>query len=175
MNAFIRTVTALSRFFAGLAAAMVATSLVLVCQMAVMEYIRGVPAPWPSEVVSYLMMGVVFLGTPYVFATGGHVALGVFLPRPGTAAGRFRRAAVAAISLGFAVTFAVMGSVLMAASVSENWQADDLGWMALWIPYLSFPLGAALLVLQCLAELAAVALGIETDPGAAGGASGFPD
>jgi TRAP-type C4-dicarboxylate transport system permease small subunit len=175
MNAFIRTVTALSRFFAGLAAAMVATSLVLVCQMAVMEFVMSVPAPWPSEIVSYLMMGVAFLGTPYVFATGGHVAIGAFARRPGTAAGRVRGMVVAAISLGFAVAFAVMGSVLMAASVSENWRADDVAWMALWIPYLSFPLGAALLVLQCLAELAAIATGHKTDPADAADAAGFPD
>jgi len=48
-------------------------------------------------------------------------------------------------------------------------------WMALWIPYLSFPLGAALLALQCLAELAAIVSGRESTAGDAADAAGFPD
>ncbi|HLF59448.1 MAG TPA: TRAP transporter small permease subunit [Alphaproteobacteria bacterium] len=171
MNALIRTVTAISRFFAGIAAAMVATSLVLVCQMVVMEYALGVPAPWPSEIVSYLMMGVAFFGTPYVFATGGHVAIGLFTHRPG----RIRGAIVVLVSLGFAMAFTVTGVALLAKAVSEGWKADDAAWMALWIPYLSFPLGAALLALQCLAELAAIVSGRESTAGDAADAAGFPD
>jgi len=174
MIAFIRTVTALSRFFAGIAAAMVATSLLLVCQMVVMEYVLGIPAPWPSEIVSYLMMGVAFLGTPYVFATGGHVAIGLFAGHSNAPAGRARAALVALVSFCFAVMFTLAGVALLVEAVRQGWRADETAAIALWIPYLSFPLGAALLALQCLAELAAIASGRESGAGEAADA-GFPD
>lgn len=174
MTAIIRIATTLSRFFAGIAAAMVVTSLLLVCQMVVMEYVLGVPAPWPSELVSYLLMGVAFLGTPYVFATGGHVGIGPLMHRSASPAGRIRGALIALVSLFFAVALTVMGIALLAKAVREGWRADDANWVALWIPYLTLPLGSALLVLQCVAQLAAAATG-ESEAGAPEADTEFPD
>lgn len=159
MTAIIRIVTALSRFFGGVAAAMVVTSLVLVCQMVVMEYVLAVPAPWPSEIVSYLMMGVAFLGTPYVFATGGHVGIGSLAHRLASPGGRIRGALSAFMSLVFAAGMTAMGIAVLAKAVREGWQADDAAWVALWIPYLTLPLGSALLALQCIVQLLAVVSG----------------
>lgn len=175
MTVFIRTITALSRFFGGLAAAMIAVSLVLVCQMVVMEFWFGVPPPWPSEIVSYLMMGVAFLGTPYVFATGGQVAIGHYGRPTARFSSRARRAVVALASLVFALMFALAGVTLLSEAVREGWRADDAAWMALWIPYLSLPLGAALLALQCLAELAAIVSGDTGYESDEADDNGFPD
>lgn len=159
MTAVIRIVTAVSRFFGVAAAAMVVTSLALVGQMVVMEYLLGVPAPWPSEIVSYLMMGVAFLGTPHVFAIAGHVGFAPLMPRSASVSGRIRGALIAVASLVFAAAMTAMGIVLLAKAVGEGWQADDAAWVALWIPYLTLPLGSALLVLQCAAQLIAAVTG----------------
>ena len=175
MTGFVRSITALSRFFGGIAAAMVATSLVLVCQMVVMEYALDLPTPWPSEVASYLMMGVTFLGTPYVFASGGHVAIGLFSGHSPAPRSRLRRAAVALASLVFALGFTVTGMAVLLKAVREGWQMDDIAGVALWIPYLTFPLGAGLLALQCLAELIAIVTGHMEDETEAADAASFPD
>ena len=174
MTAIIGIVTALSRFFGGVAAAMVVTSLVLVCQMVVMEYVLGVPAPLPSEIVSYLMMGVAFLGTPYVFATGGHVGIGFLAQRSASPGGRIRGGLAALMSLVFAAAMTAMGIALLAKAVREGWQADDTAWVALWIPYLTLPLGSALLALQCIVQLLAVISG-EVVAGAPEADPDFPD
>jgi TRAP-type C4-dicarboxylate transport system permease small subunit len=175
MTGFVRSITALSRFFGGIAAVMVVVSLVLVCQMVVMEFVLGVPSPWPSEIVSYLIMGVTFLGTPYVFASGGHVAIGLFSGHSRAPRSRLRRAVVSLISLGFALGFTATGIAVLTKAVSEGWQADDPAWIALWIPYLTFPLGAALLSLQCVAELAAILTGHPESETEAADAAMFPD
>ncbi len=175
MAEIIRWIGALSRFFAGIAAAMLVISVALVCQMAVMEYWVGVPAPWLSDVVSYLMIGITFLGTPYVFATGGHVTVDFYGRPPGSSIGRLRRALAALISGVFAVAFTIASAALLFEALHQGWRGDDSGWMALWIPYLTLPIGTGLLSLQCLAEVVAAASG-ETDLGEeAADAAGFPD
>ena len=179
MSVFVHTITALSRFFGGVAAAMVVTSLVLVGDMAVMEFAYGVPAPWPSEVVSYLVISVIFLGTPYVFATGRHVSFALPARRANSALGRLQHALTAILSFGFAALLFILGLALIAEAAHEGWHSDDVAWMALWIPYLSLPVGATLLALQCLAEVMVAVSGADSDssPDAAGGmdAEGFPD
>ena len=174
MTSIIRIVTAVSRFFGGVAAAMVVTSLALVCQMVVMEYVLGVPAPWPSEIVSYLMMGVAFLGTPYVFATGGHVGIGSLAHRSTGPGGRIRGTVSAFVSLAFAAGMTMMGIAVLAKAVREGWQADDAAWVALWIPYLTLPLGSGLLMLQCIVQVLAVVSG-EDATIAPGADPEFPD
>jgi TRAP-type C4-dicarboxylate transport system permease small subunit len=179
MAVFVHTITALSRFFGGVAAAMVVTSLVLVGDMAVMEFAYGIPAPWPSEIVSYLVISVIFLGTPYVFATGRHVSFALPSRRANSALGRMQHALTAILSFGFAALLFILGLALIAEAAHEGWHSDDVAWMALWIPYLSLPLGATLLALQCLAEVMVAVSGTDGDssPDAVGAmdAEGFPD
>jgi len=178
MAVFVHTITALSRFFGGIAAAMVVTSLVLVGDMAVQEFALGVPPPWPSEIVSYFMISVIFLGTPYVFATGRHVSFALPARRGKSALGRTQHALAALLSFGFAALLFILGLALIAEAAHEGWHSDDVAWMALWIPYLSLPLGATLLALQCLAEvIVSISGGGDLVPDSIGAidAGGFPD
>lgn len=174
MTVFVHTITALSRFFGGVAAAMVVTSLALVCDMVVMQYALGVPAPWPSEIVSYLIIGMTFLGTPYVFAVGRQISFALPARRVPGRFGTIARAIVALLSLAFAGLLFIVGLALLAEAAHEGWRSDDVAWIALWIPYLSLPLGAALLALECLAELAATISAQDTG-GESVDAEGFAD
>ena len=175
MSAFVRFITALSRFFGGIAMALVALSLFLVCQNAVMDFGFGIPAQVPPELVAYLMMGVTFLGAPYVFASGGHIAVDLFTGPRHARAGRLRRGISLLLSLIFAAGFTAAGIALLLEALQGGWRGDEAAWLALWIPYLTLPLGAGLLTLQCLAGLAGLLSGEAAADVSAADITGFPD
>lgn len=174
MSALVSIITSLSRFFGGVAMALVALSLFFVCQEAVMKYGLGVPAPVSADIVVYLMMGVTFLGAPYVFATGGHIAVDLYAGPQHRGASRGRRAVSLLLSLLFAGAFTAAGVALLLETLRQGWRLDQAAWVALWIPYLTLPLGAGLLTLQCLAEIVALLSGGQVPEEPADGA-GFPD
>lgn len=175
MSALVVSVTALSRFFGGIAMALVVLNVFLVCQSAVMNYGFGVPAPVPPEIVAYLMMGVTFLGAPYVFATGGHIAVDLFAGQRHARASRLRRGVSLLLSLLFAGALTAAGVALLLEAVRGGWRGDEAAWLALWIPYLTLPLGGGLLMLQCLAEFAALLSGQTSAGDDAADTTGFPD
>ena len=159
MLPLVRFITALSRFFGGVAAALMVLILILVCQMAVMKYGLNMLVPWPPEIVAYLMMGVTFLGAPYVFAAGGHIAVDLFAGPRDPRTGRMRRTIATALSFVFAGGLTAAGIALLQEASAEGWRSDSAVWVALWVPYLTMPVGAALLTLQCVAEFAALISG----------------
>jgi len=175
MSALVRLITALSRFFGGVAMALVVLILVLVCEMAVMEYGLNIPAPWPPEIVSYLMMGVTFLGAPYVFAAGGHIAVDLFAGPQDPLSSRLRRIVATFLSFLFAGAFTAAGIALLREASMEGWRGDEAAWVALWVPYLTLPLGAGLLTLQCAAEFAALISGKDSAGERPADAGSFPD
>ena len=175
MSALVRFITALSRFFAGVAMALMALILVLVCEMAVMEYGFDLPPAWPPEIVSYLMMGVTFLGAPYVFAAGGHIAVDLFAGPQDPLSSRLRRMTATALSFVFAGGFTAAGIALLLEASTQGWRVDEAAWVALWVPYLTLPLGAAVLTLQCAAEFAALVMGKDSAGERPADAGGFPD
>jgi TRAP-type C4-dicarboxylate transport system permease small subunit len=176
MPILIRLITTLSRFLGGVSAALIAASLVLVCVVAVMRFGFGDPAPWPADIVTYLMMGLTFLGAPYVMSVHGHVTLVVMQKRAGHR-GRVALSVLAALlSLVFAVLVAWAGERLLTTAVREGWRDDNGLGLALWIPYLSLPVGSALLALQCLVEVLARMGGIDREASEQPiGSPSFPD
>jgi len=73
VTAFIRLVTALSRLCGVLAALMVLTSVLVVCQMVVTRYGLRASTTWQTEFVTYLLIAATLIGSPYVLLTRGHV------------------------------------------------------------------------------------------------------
>jgi TRAP-type C4-dicarboxylate transport system permease small subunit len=176
MATLIRLITNLSRFLGGVSAALIAVSLILVCQVAVMRFGFGDPAPWPTDVVTYLMMGLTFLGAPYVQSVRGHVTLIVMQKQAGHG-GRVALSVVAALfSLVFALLVAWAGVRLLGTAVREGWRDDNGLGLALWIPYLALPVGSALLALQCLVEVLERMAGVDREASEQPiGSPSFPD
>ncbi|MGB8275863.1 MAG: TRAP transporter small permease [Alphaproteobacteria bacterium] len=176
MATFIRLITSLSRFLGGVAAALVAASLVLVCMMVVMRIGLGEPAPWPADIVTYLMMGLTFLGAPYVMSVHGHVTLSVMQKRGGHRWRVVLSVLAALVSGAFALAVTWAGARLIDVAVGEGWRADATFGLALWIPYLSLPVGSFLLALQCLAEILARVGAVEAAESEEPiGSANFPD
>lgn len=157
MERLARLVEALCRL-AGLAAmALIVVAVGVICQLLVVRHGLGRSAIWQNEFVTFALVAATFLGAPYVLLHRAHVAVDLVPMLLGAEARR--RLALLANGLGL-----VFCLVVFLTSLGWWWEAWSEGyrtssmWRArLWIPYLSLPVGALLLTLQCLVELWAVA------------------
>lgn len=153
MTVLIHLITALSKFCGGVAAALVLAVLFLVCDIVVLRYLVGLPVTWQAELVTYLMIALTFIASPYVLVTRGHVNMDV-LPRALGRAGRIVLGVLAAvISMGFCLGIAWASLGLLREAVSEGWRSDMVWGIGLWIPYVALPVGIGLLALQYLADI----------------------
>ena len=159
MTWFIRGVAGLSTIAGVIAAAMVLVGVVVVCHMVFVRYVLGVSTIWQTELVTYLLIGAVFVGSPYGLLTNGHVFVDL-LPR---FAGR-------RVRLGLAILAAAIVLVLVAVlfwlsvdlwreAYAGGWRSETVWAVPLWIPYAAMPIGLGLLALQGLADIAALARG----------------
>ncbi|WP_273361587.1 TRAP transporter small permease [Simplicispira suum] len=142
-----------SRLFGVVAAAMILVSVVVVCQMVFVRAVLHESTIWQTEFVMYLLVAAAFIGAPYILLTRGHVAVDVLplMARPGMR--------VVLHAAGTLIALAFCGFFLYASVPwwHETWvsgQTTSSLWRArVWIPYLSVPVGLALLCLQLLADL----------------------
>lgn len=173
---FVRAVHAVSTVCGWFAAAFTVIALFVTCHMIFVRAVLGQSTIWQTEAVIYLMIGATAIGLPYVQKLRGHVNVDLV---PLALPPRARRV-LAYVTL--AGTIAVIA--LLAWHSGHIWlEAFDRGWKSstvwappLWVPYLVLPLGFGLFLLQLLADLVALAAGIDapfgvTDPGAPFGTS----
>jgi len=145
-------VHAVSRAFGVAAAGLILLSVGVVCQMVFVRAVLGHSSIWQTEFVTFGIVAATFLGAPYILLTRGHVAVDVVPLMVGASARR------TLFLFGHAVAFAFCALFLYAAIPwwFEAWQTDQTTstlWRArVWIPYLSLPVGLALLCLQIAAD-----------------------
>ena len=77
--------------------------------------------------------------------------------------------------MNYKILYRCTGVALLLEALKGGWRGDEAAWLALWIPYLTLPLGGGLLTLQCAADLAALLSGQEAAKDRTVDAGGFPD
>lgn len=161
MDIFIRSVAFASRAFGVVAAVLIASAVVIVCQMVFIRYVLNSNTIWQTDFVTFSLIAATFLGAPYVLLTRGHVNVDV-LPLLLGERGRFWLAMAAiAISLGFCLTMTVLTFQLWHEAWTENWVTETMWRARLWIPYAAMPVGLGLLSLQYVGDLLAIVTGRE--------------
>jgi TRAP-type C4-dicarboxylate transport system permease small subunit len=155
--AWVRAVHALSRLFGVFAAGLILVSVGVVCQMVFVRAVLGQSSIWQTEFVTFALIAATFLGAPYILLTRGHVNVDV-LPLMVKQPARHRLHFVASVlALAFCALF-LWAAVPWWYETWETGQTTASIWRArLWIPYLSVPVGLALLCLQYVAEIYSVA------------------
>lgn len=160
-DAFTRTVGRISTVAGWCAAAMIVAAVGITCQMIFVRAVLNASTIWQTEAVVYLVIAATLIGLPYVQRLRGHVNVDLVPLALGDGARRFMAIAV------LAVTAAVIGSMLLYGyefwhfAYERGWRSDTVWGVRLWIPYLSLPVGFALLLLQVLADLWGVLRGYE--------------
>ncbi len=160
-NGFLRLVAALSTFAGWCSAAMVVAAVVITCQMIFIRFVLNGSTVWQTEAVVYLVIAATLVGLPYVQRLRGHVNVDLI---PLALHGR-ARLVLCYVTLGLSIVIVAF----MLFSGFDSWHfAWDRGWRSdtgwgvqLWIPSLSLPVGFALLLLQLVADLVAVLMGVD--------------
>lgn len=156
LPAWARTVNATSRAFGVFSVALILVSIAVVCQMVFVRAVLGQSAIWQTEFSIFAMVAATFLGAPWILLTRGHVAVDVLPLMVGPAARRRLFVAGYLLTLAFCLLF-LWGAIPWWYETWANGQTTASIWRArLWIPYLSVPVGLALLCLQTITELALV-------------------
>ena len=99
MDLALRAVRVLSTLGGLCAAALIAASVGVVCQMVVVRYVLGQTTIWQTDFVTFALVAATFLGGPYVLMTRGHVNVDVLPLHVGPAA-RLRLALAAGALAG---------------------------------------------------------------------------
>ncbi len=136
---------------------MIVVSIGVICHMVFVRAVLGQSSIWQTEFVTFGLVAATFIGAPYILLTRGHVAVDVVPLMLGTPARRVL------YLFGYLVALVFCGFFLY-ASVPwwwETWQSGQTTpsiWKArMWIPYLSVPVGLALLCVQMLTDMVLVA------------------
>ncbi|SMF43983.1 TRAP-type C4-dicarboxylate transport system, small permease component [Tistlia consotensis] len=150
---FIRFADRLSLASGVLAAAMIAVSILVVCEMIVVRYLLDRSTIWQTEFVTYMMLSATLVGMPYVQRLRGHVNVDLLPHYLGGRARAVLATAVLLLSLGVAGLFAVYGYGFWHEAWAGDWKSDTVWGVRLWLPYAAVPIGFALYSLQLLADL----------------------
>jgi len=166
MRSFIALASFLSRAGFAAAIALLASSILVICHMIFLRYALNASTIWQTEYVTYGLTAATFLASPYVLMLRGHV--GVDLLQENVSR-RWRKALQAICALLSMVFVALLGYSAWSyfhEALSGGWTTETVWALPLWIPLLPFPVGMGLLLLQYLAELARLTIGMPLEDAA---------
>ena len=160
-NPFLRAVNALSTVAGWVSAGMIVAAVAITCQMIWVRFVLNGSTVWQTEAVIYLMVAATLIGLCYVQRLRGHVNVDLV---PISLPPRARKG-MACVTLGLSIAIVALmlfyGYDYWHFAWERGWKSDTVWGVRLWIPYLSIPVGFALLLLQLIADLVAMLLGIE--------------
>ena len=160
-NLFLRVVAALSTLAGWVSAAMIVAAVAITCQMIVIRFVMNGSTVWQTEAVIYLAVGATLIGLPYVQRLRGHVNVDlvpISLPKKA----RFWMFIVTSVLSIMIVTLMLWyGFEYWHFAWDRGWRSDTVWGVRLWIPYLALPVGFGLYLLQLIADLVAVLIGVD--------------
>jgi TRAP-type C4-dicarboxylate transport system permease small subunit len=152
MEPFARAVRLISRLCGYFAAALIAVSVVIVCEMVFVRFVLNTNTIWQTDFVTYSLVAATFIGSPFVLMTRGHVNVDV-LPLHLHDRPRYFLALVSMLlAMAFCVVMLVLTLQYWREAWDQRWLSNTMWRVRLWIPYASMPIGLGLLTLQYLAE-----------------------
>ncbi|MEP1931433.1 MAG: TRAP transporter small permease [Roseibium sp.] len=160
-NPFLRFVAGISTIAGWCSAGMIVAAVAITCQMIIVRFVLNGSTVWQTEAVIYLVIAATLVGLPYVQRLRGHVNVDLIplslAPRP-----RFFLAIVTSVlSITIISIMLFYGYEYWHFACDRGWRSDTIWGVRLWIPYLSIPVGFGLLLLQLIADLIAVLIGVD--------------
>lgn len=155
-----RAIRILTDAAAGVAAASVLAMLALVSYSVGMRYLFNRPEPWVDEIVGYLLVGSVMFAVAEAMRRGEHISIDLLTDRLRP---RARRAAAVFSLIAVLATAAALlweGWATVAFARMLGLMTEGYVTLPLWTLQLMMPIGGALLLLACLAELLRIAAGL---------------
>src|SRR5262249_26983059 len=153
MDLYIRGITLVSQICGVFAAALLAASVVIVCEMVFIRYVLNETTIWQTDFVTFSIVAATFIGSPYLLLSRGHVNVDV-LPLFLGQEGRYRLALASMLmSFAFCAVMTVLTFQFWYEALENNWSSVSIWSEGMWIPYAAMPVGLALLSLQYVVEI----------------------
>lgn len=152
LPSFVRAVFGLSTACAAVAAAMLLVAA-LVITWSIAYRAMGGSTYWEIEFSVYMMVGSLFLASPYCLATQGHVGVDLlshYLPR---SAARPLAIVVGLLGLAVCVYLAWAGAELTLHALARGERTESAWAPPKWPLFLAMPVGLGLTALQYVADL----------------------
>ncbi|HMN75586.1 MAG TPA: TRAP transporter small permease [Burkholderiaceae bacterium] len=150
--AWVAAVHAASRVLGVASAGLILLSVGVICQMVFVRAVLGQSSIWQTEFTTFALVAATFLGAPYILLTRGHVAVDVLPLMVGAPARRMLCLFGYAVTLVFCLFF-LYAAIPWWFDAWQTGQTTSTIWRArVWIPYLSVPVGLALLCLELIAD-----------------------
>lgn len=160
-NIFLRSVAAISTVAGWCSAAMILGAVGLTCQMIYVRFVLNGSTVWQTEAVVYLVIAATLIGLPYVQRLRGHVNVDL-IPLALPPRARFAMCMVTlSLSIVIVAVMLFYGYEYWHFAWERGWRSDTVWGVKLWIPYLALPLGFGLFLLQLVADLVAVIIGVD--------------
>ena len=160
-NPFLKFVTALSLVSGWCSAAMIVAAVMITCQMIFIRFVLNGSTIWQTEAVVYLMIGATLIGLAYVQRLRGHVNVDLIPIALSAKARHVMFLLTSGLSIVITCIMLFYGYEYWHLAWSKGWTSDTIWAISLWIPYMALPIGFGLYLLQLIADLVAVILGIE--------------
>ena len=160
-NPFLRAVAALSTLAGWCAAAMIVAAVAITCQMIVVRFVLNGSTVWQTEAVIYMVIAATLVGLPYVQRLRGHVNVDLIPISLPPRARFFLAVLTSLLSIGIMAVMLWYGFEYWHFAWERGWRSDTVWGVRLWIPYLAIPVGFALFLLQLIADLVALLIGID--------------
>ncbi|MGH1352642.1 MAG: TRAP transporter small permease [Methyloligellaceae bacterium] len=153
MALYIRIVDRISQVLGYLAMLLLASAVVVVCQMVFLRYVYKASTYWQTEFVIFSLVGATFIGSSYVLLHRGHIGVDILPTMLGGRRQFYLEFIGSVISLLFCIVIAVTGYIHFHDALVKGWTTETVWKLPLWIPLLSLPLGIGMLCLQYVAEI----------------------
>ena len=160
-NPFLKFVAALSLVSGWCSAAMIVAAVMITCQMIFIRFVLNGSTIWQTEAVVYLMIGATLIGLAYVQRLRGHVNVDLIPIALSAKARHVMFLLTSGLSIVITCIMLFYGYEYWHLAWSKGWTSDTIWAISLWIPYMALPIGFGLYLLQLIADLVAVILGIE--------------
>ncbi|ASM74826.1 MULTISPECIES: TRAP transporter small permease [Roseobacteraceae] len=142
-----RIVTGLVRFCGALSTALILVIFVQIVVAVIRRYLFDSPLQWSDEMIGYLLVTLIMLGSAEALRRGDHIAIDLVSAqlRPGTARVQMAAANLSVMAFAIIVGLSIWDSITFAHSFGSY----SVGYIeiATWIPQVPVVLGMALLFL----------------------------
>lgn len=160
-NPFLRAVAMMSTLAGWCSSAMLVAAVAITCQMIFVRFVLNGSTVWQTEAVIYLVVASTLVGLPYVQRLRGHVNVDLVPLALAPAARKLLATLTLSVSVMIVAVMLYYAWDFWHFAFERGWKSDTVWGVRLWIPYLSLPVGLGLFLLQLVADLYAMLIGID--------------
>ena len=150
---FIRFTEKIAKLCGIFAAGCLLLSIILITELVFERYIFRNAITWQTELVTMLLVASTFIGSAYVLSEKAHVSMEWiydFLSKKNILR---LKIFTSLVSLLFFLILFYFGFLMVEEAFTKNYSTGTVWDPPLWVPYSSMMIGAALMILQYIAEI----------------------